>query len=84
MTETKITESGYVYKTWTAIYMEKMNAEQYHWVYLTNDDNMDDKPDGRIAITQGFGPLESLRRMWGKSRIVDGRQTDIYVDGVKE
>ena len=78
------TETGRETKTWTSIHIERMDAHKYHWVYLTNDDNMDGFPDGRIAVTQGFGDLPGLRAMFGKSRMVDGRPTEVYVDGVKE
>jgi hypothetical protein len=67
--------------TWTKIFLEKSGRE-YHWVCLTNDDNCDGRPDGFICVTQGFGPLDTMLEIFGGVDPV-GRQTDIYVDGVK-
>ena len=72
-------------KTWTAYYFESMGEGQYHWVGLTNDDDMDFKPDGFVCITQGVGPLKDLLAIFGpKSRDFRGKNISIYVDGVKQ
>jgi len=71
--------------TWTAYYFEKTNRDDrpYHWVALTNCDS--GKPDGYICITQGFGDLPELLDIFGhKSRVHEGREISVFVDGVKQ
>lgn len=72
--------------TWTAYYIEQSFVGKCHVVTLTNDDNMDGKPDGRIAIVQLFGDdPKSFFAVFGKtSRVEKGREISVYMNGVKQ
>lgn len=72
-------------KTWTAYYLEDAGGGLYHCVTLTNDDDMNGTPDGRIAIVELHGPLKDLLDIFGhKSRVHEGREISVFVNGVKQ
>lgn len=70
---------------WQAVYIEQHDDDTYHCCSLTNDDNCDGRPDGRISIVQITGPLKDLLAVFGKtSRVFQGREISIFVNGVKQ
>ena len=44
---------------------------------------MDGEPDGKVTVTQGFGPIEDVKKIFGGSRLVGTRTTTVYVNGIK-